>query len=114
MTNGQILLIDDDPDFSLIIREVVKMESYTFTGVQKVDCLTSLMQKHSPDLVLLDFCLKGRNGGELCCFIRNELRLQLPVVLLSTYPEAQLPLAQIPFPFLFLNPLIFGVHRMSE
>lgn len=79
----RILIIDDDPVVRRIILELLN-NRYTVilasTGVQ----LPDLLQKHSPDLVILDVMLPWVNGFELCRIIKTPADRQSPPVLFLT------------------------------
>lgn len=79
----RILIIDDDPVVRRIILELLN-NRYTVvlasTGVQ----LPDLLQKHKPDLVILDVMLPWVNGFELCRIIKTNSQAQTPPVLFLT------------------------------
>src|SRR5437588_3961208 len=67
----RILVVDDDPVVRRIVLELLN-NRYTVilasTGVQ----LPDLLQKHHPDLVILDVMLPWVNGFELCRIIKTH------------------------------------------
>lgn len=85
----RILIIDDDPVVRRIILELLNSR-YTVvlasTGVQ----LPDLLQKHRPDLVILDVMLPWVNGFELCRIIKTHAQGQsLPVLFLTGCKEKE-------------------------
>src|SRR5437879_2003745 len=92
--NGQkdrhrILIVDDDPVVRRIVLELLN-NRYTVilasTGVQ----LPDLLQKHHPDLVILDVMLPWVNGFELCRIIKTHSEGQdLPVLFLTGCKEKE-------------------------
>jgi len=97
-SKARILLIDDDPGFLEIMQDLLETEHYTATCVAEPACLRSLILETRPDLVLLDYCLRGTDGGTLCRQLRSDPQTRhVPIILLSAYPQLQLPLEGIPF-----------------
>lgn len=85
----RILIVDDDPVVRRIVLELLN-NRYTVilasTGVQ----LPDLLQKHQPDLVILDVMLPWINGFELCRIIKTQSEGQnLPVLFLTGCKEKE-------------------------
>jgi CheY-like chemotaxis protein len=85
----RILIVDDDPVVRRILLELLN-NRYTVvsasTGVQ----LPDLLQKHLPDLVILDVMLPWINGFELCRIIKGQPQGQeLPVLFLTGCKEKE-------------------------
>ena len=76
-----VLVVDDEP----IVREVVvrylEREGYRTLEAGDGDLARSLLERHSPSLVVLDVMLPGVDGLELCRWIRA--RSELPIILLT-------------------------------
>jgi len=83
---AEILVIEDDPDMADLLAVVLAEEGYRTStapdGVIALD-LVSRGAVH-PDLLLADFNLpNGMNGIQTTTKIRDELRRQIPVVILT-------------------------------
>ncbi len=80
-----VLVVDDEP----IVREVVvrylKREGYATLEADRGDVAREILERHNPDLVVLDVMLPGTDGLELCRWIRS--RSELPVILLTARGE---------------------------
>ena len=80
-----VLVVDDEP----IVREVVvrylQREGYATLEADDGDDARALVERESPDLVVLDVMLPGTDGLELCRWIRS--RSELPVILLTARGE---------------------------
>jgi DNA-binding response OmpR family regulator len=80
-----VLVVDDEP----IVREVVvrylKREGYATLEADRGDSARELLERESPDLVVLDVMLPGADGLELCRWIRS--RSELPVIMLTARGE---------------------------
>lgn len=83
-----LLVIDNDIEMNEILEEVLKDESFNITFYEEIDDIKSVIEKHRPDLILLDFNLNGLNGGELCKIIKNDPEIaHLPVIIFSAFPK---------------------------
>jgi DNA-binding response OmpR family regulator len=80
-----VLVVDDEP----IVREVVvrylEREGYTTLEAGHGDAARALLERQSPDLVVLDVMLPGMDGLELCRWIRS--RSEMPVIMLTARGE---------------------------
>jgi DNA-binding response OmpR family regulator len=80
-----VLVVDDEP----IVREVVvrylEREGYRTLEAGHGDDARALLERQSPDLVVLDVMLPGADGLELCRWIRS--RSELPVIMLTARGE---------------------------
>jgi DNA-binding response OmpR family regulator len=80
-----VLVVDDEP----IVREVVvrylEREGYATIEASDGEGARSLLERETPDLVVLDVMLPGTDGLELCRWIRG--RSELPVIMLTARGE---------------------------
>jgi DNA-binding response OmpR family regulator len=80
-----VLVVDDEP----IVREVVvrylKREGYRTLEAGDGDRARDLVERFSPNLVVLDVMLPGTDGLTLCRWIRE--RSDLPVIMLTARGE---------------------------
>jgi DNA-binding response OmpR family regulator len=80
-----VLVVDDEP----IVREVVvrylEREGYRTLEAGDGDLARELLERHSPNLVVLDVMLPGTDGLELCRWIRA--RSSLPIIMLTARGE---------------------------
>ncbi len=80
-----VLVVDDEP----IVREVVvrylEREGYATLEADDGDDARLIVERDSPDLVVLDVMLPGTDGLELCRWIRS--RTELPVIMLTARGE---------------------------
>jgi DNA-binding response OmpR family regulator len=80
-----VLVVDDEP----IVREVVvrylEREGYATLEADRGDVAREILERKTPDLVVLDVMLPGTDGLELCRWIRA--RSELPVILLTARGE---------------------------
>jgi DNA-binding response OmpR family regulator len=80
-----VLVVDDEP----IVREVVvrylEREGYRTLEAANGDRARELVERESPQLVVLDLMLPGTDGLALCRWIRS--RSDLPVIMLTARGE---------------------------
>jgi DNA-binding response OmpR family regulator len=80
-----VLVVDDEP----IVREVVvrylEREGYSTLEADDGEKARALVERESPDLVVLDVMLPGTDGLELCRWIRSHS--ELPVIMLTARGE---------------------------
>ena len=80
-----VLVVDDEP----IVREVVvrylAREGHRTLEAADGSVARGLIERGSPDLVVLDVMLPGTDGLELCRWIRG--RSELPVIMLTARGE---------------------------
>ncbi len=84
----RILIIENDLEMEEIFTEIFSSENDAVFFYEETDDILALIEKHHPNIVILDYNLNGLNGGELCKIIKNEERYRrLPVLLLSAFPK---------------------------
>ena len=76
-----ILLLEDDPNLGLIIRESLEREEYSVTLVTDGEAGLESALADPPDLVVLDLMLPGIPGTEVCRQIRATS--SVPVIMVS-------------------------------
>ncbi|TSD62902.1 response regulator [Inquilinus sp. KBS0705] len=89
MTNKKkVLIIDDDEAVLDVMKEALLYEGFEVKTSDEAEDITSLIDNYSPDLLLIDYILKGINGGEICHQVKvNPKTDKLPVIIVSAYPR---------------------------
>ncbi|GAA4095066.1 response regulator [Mucilaginibacter panaciglaebae] len=86
--NKRVLVVDDDNDILDIMEEILTYEGYGVSSLDDTDDIFSEINRNRPDLIILDYILKGINGGEICHQIKtNPNTSDIPVILISAYPR---------------------------
>ncbi|MFS0863007.1 response regulator [Fredinandcohnia sp. 179-A 10B2 NHS] len=84
--SDKILIVDDQYGIRILLNEVFHKEGYkTFqaaNGVQAID----IVQKHSPDLVLLDMKIPGMDGIEILKRLK-KIDPEIRVIIMTAYGE---------------------------
>lgn len=80
---ASILIVDDDRDFLLYIKDFLIKNGYTVRTVSKgVDAVKTVDQQ-APDLVILDLNLPDMKGEGVCVEIRKE-HPTVPIIMLTS------------------------------
>ena len=84
-----IVVVDDSPDYRLMVRTVLASASETMTVVGEAadgEQALELVRRERPDIVITDLVMPRLNGVELTRRIRQELP-QTKIILMSSYTE---------------------------
>lgn len=88
---SKILIIDDNYPVLEILNEWLSEEGFMVKALPETNNLLDLIKSFKPNLVLLDYQLKGVNGGRLCQQIKSDHQYNnIPVVIFSAFPESLL------------------------
>jgi CheY-like chemotaxis protein len=84
-TTASILLVDDDADFSDIVREILEEEGYAVTGAANGRvALDLLVRGPLPDLVVVDLLMPVMDGWQTIAEMKARPELAaIPVVVLT-------------------------------
>lgn len=89
----RILILDDDKAVLEALEAALEYANFDVKTARESDDIFKDIEEFNPDLVLIDYLLRGINGGELCHQIKSNSRTaQLPVILISAYPRVLLSL----------------------
>jgi len=85
MDTKTVLVIDDDPDFNLVVQKYLKKSGFVvesaFNGVEGLEKI----QQNPPDAIVLDVMMPEKNGYELCRELKQDPKFaDIPVVLLTS------------------------------
>jgi DNA-binding NtrC family response regulator len=83
MSNGQILVVDDEPDIRDIVREILADEGYEVTTADNAAAARAAFATHRPDLVLLDIWMPDTDGISLLKEWSLDRSQLIPVVMMS-------------------------------
>jgi DNA-binding response OmpR family regulator len=80
-----VLVVDDEPIVRDVVVRYLEREGYATLEAVDGNDARRLVERESPDLVVLDVMLPGTDGLELCRWIRA--RSELPVIMLTARGE---------------------------
>ena len=78
----RILVVEDDPAILTGLADLLESEGYAVETARSGTSALELFRQSSPDLVLLDVMIPGKNGYDVCREIRASDRVT-PVVMLT-------------------------------
>ena len=79
-----ILVVEDQVDNATLMAHLLGSRGYQVQVAHSAEQATELIEKHLPDLVLLDIILPGRSGYELCLDLKASPATRLvPVVIIT-------------------------------
>ncbi|MDM8525137.1 sigma-54 dependent transcriptional regulator [Desulfococcaceae bacterium HSG8] len=79
-----VLIIDDDDQLRKSFQKLLNGEGYHVETAASGEAGLDMIQKHSPDLVILDVRLPGMSGLETFQII-HETEFKLPVIIMTAY-----------------------------
>lgn len=86
----KILMVDDDPVTLRLLRSVLdKAEfAYEICEAQDGETALSMIDKETPDIILLDIRLPGIDGFEICTRLRRDDKTRaIPIIFISTVTD---------------------------
>lgn len=86
-----VLILDNDPDVLDIMQEGLNYEGLQVTCDDGAKDIFELIERHKPDLLMVDYLLNGIDGGEICKRVKeNSQTHDLPVIIMSAYPRRRM------------------------
>ena len=99
----RILIVDDDEMIREAVGQVLASGGYAVTLAAGGEEALEIIRKSLPDLMILDLKLPGLSGPDTLHAVRQRYG-QLPVIILTGYPESQLMTEALRHsPFLLLS-----------
>lgn len=81
-----ILVAEDDPDQSDMLRDALQDEGYTVDTAFSGDVAYRKLLEHAYDLIILDIRMPGFNGGTVLKALRlKKNKSEAPVIILSAF-----------------------------
>lgn len=82
--NGNILVVDDDPNVVEILSESLRNKGYSTVAASDGEEALRAYDEHNPDLVVLDIMLPKKDGFAVCDEIRaRDIHHDVPVIMVS-------------------------------
>ena len=85
MTNGKILIVDDNKNICDLLRMYLEKEEFTVAIVNNGLDAVSKFNEWNPDMVLLDIMLPGMDGWQVCREIRKTS--DKPIIMITAKDE---------------------------
>jgi diguanylate cyclase (GGDEF)-like protein len=85
-----VLIIDDDPVFTLLASETLEQAGYDAKIASNTQDAIASFEKDKPDLVLLDVELPGSNGFKLCATLSAmSPEVDVPIVMVTGHDDTE-------------------------
>lgn len=85
----KVLLIEDEPAISKFVKQGLEENGFTVMQAYDGKMGLSLAERSSFDVMILDLIIPGINGLELTKIIRNKLKLETPILMLTALNETE-------------------------
>ncbi|HET6996096.1 MAG TPA: response regulator [Chitinophagaceae bacterium] len=85
-----ILVVDDDPDISMMLKLMLEYKGYSVTVLSKVEETVKTLEGDNYSMAIIDMLLSGVSGIDICSSIRkNHSTAKCPVLMISAHPNAK-------------------------
>lgn len=87
--NKKILVADDDPAILHSVKMLLEDEGYQVTTAVG-DTTAQEVEKHLPDLILLDIWMSGMDGRDICKHLKSQPSTKLiPIIMISAHADTE-------------------------
>jgi diguanylate cyclase (GGDEF)-like protein len=88
MSQGRILVVEDDPDISTLLKIYFESEGYSVVKAERGEVALEACRHQLPDVIVLDIMLPDMDGYDVCRELRNTLRTShIPIIFLTQKDE---------------------------
>lgn len=88
--NPSVLVVDDEPTARTMLRLILVRAGFEVLEAQDGAEALDEVERHVPDLMLLDIMMPGIDGFEVCRILRSqESTAHLPIIMLSARADAE-------------------------
>ncbi len=82
--NQLILLVDDNREILRMLNRLLELEGYSVAIAADGSSALALLEKHKPDLILMDIMMPNMDGYTACRAIKTDkATMRIPVIMLS-------------------------------
>jgi DNA-binding response OmpR family regulator len=84
----RVLIVDDDPDIQRLVSYNLSIAGFQVTTASSGRTALETVQKHPPDLIILDIMMPDIDGMEVCRTLRQrENSRRIPIIMLTARGE---------------------------
>lgn len=88
MSQGRILVVEDDSDISTMLRIYFESEGYSVVTAMRGEDALEACRHQLPNVIVLDIMLPDMDGYDICRQLRNTLRTShIPIIFLTQKDE---------------------------
>lgn len=86
----KILVAEDDKAIIEVVRIILENEGYDVLTADQGEHVYKTIDKHAPDMILLDIWLFGEDGGQIAKTIKSKSHTKhIPLVMMSANNETE-------------------------
>jgi two-component system phosphate regulon response regulator PhoB len=83
-TTPRILVVDDEPEINSLLALALRLQEYTVVQAYNGEQALEQLQKHSPDLILLDVMMPGMTGIDVARAVKKDpSKANIPIIFLT-------------------------------
>lgn len=88
MSPGRMMIVEDDPDISNMLRIYFQSQDYDVAVAQRGEDALEMCRQQLPHIIVLDIMLPDMDGYDVCRNLRSNLRTShIPIVFLTQKDE---------------------------
>ncbi len=88
MSEGRMLIVEDDPDISNMLRIYFQSQGYDVAVAQRGEDALDMCRQQLPHIIVLDIMLPDMDGYDVCRSLRSNLRTShIPIIFLTQKDE---------------------------
>jgi len=88
MSQGRLMIVEDDPDISNMLRIYFQTQGYEVAVAQRGEDALEMCRQKLPHIIVLDIMLPDMDGYDVCRNLRGSLRTShIPIVFLTQKDE---------------------------
>lgn len=97
MKEAQILIVDDDKDMAEFYGTVFSLLGFTCRKLHTAEDAFEYLEKHKPELILLDLLLASATSGEQVLYrVRGDTRFEgTRVIIVTAHPSLARPISEL-------------------
>ncbi|WP_228027899.1 response regulator [Costertonia aggregata] len=84
MKRKQVLLADDDQLLASLLNHRLKRAGYDVVHNSDGKQVKEYLKDHEPDIIVSDIMMPYFSGIELIDYVRNEIKSQIPIIIISS------------------------------
>lgn len=110
---AKIFIIDDDPEIIKLVKFILKDNSHKFFSAQNGKIALAELEKQNFDLFLVDRLMPRMDGISFIKAVKNDLKLDTPVILMSAHDQEDKKLNEIADLIYDIIPKPFSALRLK-
>lgn len=93
----RILIVEDEKDYRDVLAERLQADGFTVLKAENGQLALNLMKNTDVDLILLDMLMPQMDGTTFFYHLRNTLKKNIPVIILTNFTEMAYPEGVVDF-----------------